>query len=197
MNSRRFACFLLGIWMGGALIMAWVAAESLGSADRLLARPHPVATLKFKALGFADARLLLHYQVSEQNRWYLEKWDAAQIVLGSVFFLFVLFATRENKLALSLILSMIAAVAVQYFLLAPALISLGRVIDFVPPEAPSGDRAQFWVLHGWYWGVELLKWVLGLALAARLISHRRGRSADARQKIDMIDIANHRHVNGL
>ena len=196
MNSRRFACFLLGIWMGGALIMAWVAAESLGSADRLLARPHPVATLKFKALGLADARLLLHYQVSEQNRWYLEKWDAAQIVLGSVFFLFVLFATRENKLALSLILSMIAAVAVQCFL-APALISLGRVIDFVPPEAPSGDRTQFWVLHGWYWGVELLKWVLGLALAARLISHRRGRSADARRKIDMIDKANHRHVNGL
>ena len=39
--------------------MAWVAAESLGSADRLIARPHPVATLQFKALGRADARLVL------------------------------------------------------------------------------------------------------------------------------------------
>jgi len=52
-------------------------------------------------------------------------------------------------------------------------------------------------MHSWYWGIELVKWVLGLALAARLVSHRRGRSADARQKIDMVDKANYRHVNGL
>ena len=197
MNSRRLVCFLLGMWMGGGLLMLWAAAESFSSVDRLLARPHPVATLKFKALGLADARLLLHYQVSEQNRWYFEKWEVAQIVMGSLFFLFVLFATRENKFALGLVLLMIALVLVQHFLLRPNMISLGRMADFVPPEAPSGDRTQFWVLHGWYWGVELLKWVLGLALAARLISHRRGRSTDARQKIDMIDKANHRHVNGL
>jgi hypothetical protein len=196
MNSRRFACFLLGIWMGGTLLIAWVAAESLSSVDRLIARPHPVATLQFKALGRADARLLLRYQVSEQNRRNLETWEAAQIVLGSLFFFFVLFATRENKFALSLILSMIAGVVVQRLLLTPAVISLGRLIDFVPPDAPSGDRTQFWVMHSWYWGVELVKWVLGLALAARLISHRRGRSADARQKIDLVDKANHRHVNG-
>ena len=178
--------------------MAWVAAESFGSADRLIARPHPVATLQFKALGPADARLLLRYQVSEQNRWYFERWEVAQIVMGSLFFLFVLFATRENTFALSLILSMIAAVVVQCFLLTPDLISLGRLIDFVPPEAPSGNRAQFWVMHSWYWGVELVKWVLGLALCTRLIAQRnRRRSGDARQQLDVVDKANHRHVNGL
>ena len=152
--------------------MAWVAAESFSSVDRLLARPHPVATAQFKALGRADARLLLRYQVSEQNRWYFETWEAAQIVMGALFFFFVLFATRENKFALFLVLLMIAAVLVQRFLLTPGMISLGRMIDFVPPDAPSGERTQFWVLHSWYWGVELVKWVLGLALAARLISHR-------------------------
>src|SRR5271157_1748334 len=168
MNTRRLACFLLGIWMGGGLLMAWLAAQSLSSVDRLLARPHPVATAQFKALGRADARLLLRYQVSEQNRWHFEMWEVAQIVMGALFFLFVLFATRENKFALSLILLIIAGVVVQHILITPAMISIGRMIDFVPPDAPSGDRAQFLVIHSWYWGVELGKWVLGMALAARL-----------------------------
>jgi len=177
--------------------MAWVAAESLGSVDRLLARPHPAATAEFKALGRADARLLLRYQVSEQNRRYFETWEVAQIIIGALFFFFVLFATRENRFALFLILSMVAGVVVQRSMLTPAMTSLGRMIDFVPPDAPSGDRNQFWVLHSWYWGVEVGKLVLGLALAARLIAHRRGRSGNARQEFDMVDKANHRHVDGL
>jgi hypothetical protein len=177
--------------------MAWVAGESFGSVDRLLARPHPVATAQFKEVGRADARLLLRYQVAEQNRWYFENWEVAQIVIGALFFFFVLFATRENKFALLLILLMIAGVLVQRVMLTPAMISLGRMIDFVPSDTPSGDRTQFWVLHSWYWGVELVKLILGLALAARLVSHRSGRSGDARQEFNVVDKANHRHVNGL
>jgi TctA family transporter len=121
----------------------------------------------------------------------------AQIIMGGLFFFFVLFATSENKFALSVVLVMIAGVLVQRFLLTPGMISLGRMIDFVPPDAPSGERTQFWVLHSWYWGVEVVKWVLGLVLAARLISRRSRRSGHARQQIDMVDKANHRHVNGL
>jgi hypothetical protein len=176
--------------------MAWVAAESFSSVDRLLARPHAVATAEFKELGRADARLLLRYQVAEQNRWYFEAWETTQIVMGMLFFFFMLFATRENKFALFLVLLMIAGVLVERFLLTPGLISLGRMIDFVPPDADSGERTQFWVLDSWYWGVELAKLILGLALAARLVSQRSGRSGDARQQFDMVDKANHRHVDG-
>ena len=70
---------------GGALLMAWVADESFSSVDRVLARPHAVATLQFKALGRADARLLLRYQVAEQHRWYFETWETAHIVGGALF----------------------------------------------------------------------------------------------------------------
>ena len=161
--------------------MAWVAAESLSSVDRLLARPQPVAMAQFKALGRVDARLLLRYQV----------------IMGGLFFFFVLFATSENKFALSVVLVMIAAVLVQRFLLTPGMTSLGRMIDFVPPDAPSGERTQFWVLHGWYWEMEVVKWALGLALAGRLIARRSRRSGYARQQINMVDKANHRHVDGL
>jgi hypothetical protein len=176
--------------------MTWVAAESFSSVDRLLARPHPVATAEFKALGRAEARLLLRYQVAEQNRWYFETWEIAQIIMGALFFFFVLFATEENKFALFLILLMIAGVVIQRALLTPAIVSLGRLIDFVPPDTSSGEGTQFWVMHTWYWGVELGKWSLCLALAARLISHRQGRSGNARKEINLVDKANHRHVNG-
>jgi len=178
--------------------MAWVTAESFSSVDRLLARPHAVATLQFKALGRAEARLLLRYQVAEQNRWNFETWEVAQIVMGALFFFYVLFATKENKFALFLILSMIAGVVVQRSMLTPAMISLGRLIDYAPPDALSGERTQFWVMDSWYWGVELVKWVLGLALCTRLIAQRnRRRSGDSRQQLDVVDKANHRHVNGL
>jgi predicted lysophospholipase L1 biosynthesis ABC-type transport system permease subunit len=175
--------------------MLWVAAESFSSVDRLLAQPHPVATAQFKALGRADARLLLRYQVAEQNRWYLQTWETAQIVIGALFFFFLLFLTRENQFALLLVLLMIAGVLGQRFVLTPMMISLGRMIDFAPPNALPGERTQFWVLHSWYWGVELVKWALGLALTVRLILRRGGRSGNARQQVDVVDKANYRHIN--
>jgi len=117
--------------------------------------------------------------------------------MGVLFFFFVLFATSENKFALSVVLVMIAGVLVQRFLLTPGMISLGRMIDFVAPNAPSGERTQFWVLHSWYWGVELVKWGLGLALGARLIARRSRRSGHVRQELNLVDKADHRHVDGL
>lgn len=177
--------------------MAWVAAQSLSSVDRLLARPHPVASEVFKTLGRADARLLLLYQVAEQNRRSFETWEAAQIITGVVFFLFLLLATREKKFALGMVLLMIAVVLVQRFLLTPEMISLGRVTDFVPPDAHSPERTRLGVLDSGYWVLELVKLVVGLVLAARLISRRNRRSADARQEFNVVDKANHRHVNGL
>jgi hypothetical protein len=79
---------------------------------------------------------------------------------------------------------MIAGVGIQF------LILRRRVIDFVPPEGSAGERAQFWVLHSWYLTAELVKCVLGLTLAARVISHRSRRSGDVRKVSDMADEAN-------
>ena len=197
MHFRRFACFLLGLWLGGGLFMDMVVTQNFRSVDRLLAKPAPLAAEQIAKLGPDAARVFLRHQVSEQNRWYFENWEVMQIVLGALFFFFMLFATREKKLALSLVLLMIGAVLVQRFMLTPGMISLGRLIDFVPPEAPSGERTQFWVLHSWYGAVELGKSALGLVLAARLISHHSARSGNARQEFNMVDKANHRHVDGL
>ena len=194
MHSRRVACFFLGIWLGAAILMAWVASENFRSVDRLLSRPSPAALLSIKTLGPAGARMLLRYQIAEYNRWLFEAWGTIQLIGGAAFFLFLLFGTREGKYPLILVLVMLAIVVVQLFLLTPALISLGRLVDFVPPDQPSGERNRFWVLHSGYVITEILKWAVALLLGARL-ARRRGRSGDAREDLDVVDKANHRHVN--
>jgi hypothetical protein len=195
MHSRRVACFLLGIWLGAAILMAWVANESFRSVDRLLAKPSPAALLSIKTLGPAGARLLLRYQASEQNRWLFEAWGTVQLIGGAGFFLFLLLGTREGKYPLILVLLMLVAVLLQLFLLTPAITSLGRLVDFLPTGQPSGERNRFWVMHTAYLIVEVLKWAAGLLLGVRLM-RRRGRSNDAREYLDMVDKADHRHVNG-
>lgn len=195
MHSRRLACFLLGLWLAGGLFLSWVAVENLLGVDRIMAEPNPVVGLEIKALGPGEARLLLRHEASEQNRWLHANWEMVQIVLGSVFFFFLLFATHENKISLLLALLMLVLVLLQRFLLTPELTGLGRLTDFLP-DAPSGERNRLWVIRNAYTAAELCKLGLGLALTVRLIVRRSGRSSgDAREKFDLIDKADHRHVN--
>jgi hypothetical protein len=194
MHSRRVACFFLGIWLGASLLIAWAAAENFSAVDRLIAKPSPAALLSIKTLGPAGARLLLRYEASEFNRWLFHAWGTIQLIGGAGFFLFLLFGTREGKYPLVVVLLMLGVVVLQLFLLSPAMISLGRLTDFLPPNQPSGERNRFWVLHTAYVSFEALKWALALLLGATLV-RRRGSSRDTRQNFDRVDKANHRHVN--
>jgi len=196
MHARRLACFLLGMWLDGGVFMAWVATQNFREVDRLLSRADPVATLRLKPLG-ADARMTLRYQASEQNRRLFSTWETVQILLGASFLLLMLFGSRENKFTLFGGLLLVLLVLVQKFGLTPELIALGRMIDFVPPEIKSPDRSKFWVIHSAYSGVELLKWVLILGLAGRMVFSRQrsGRSRDSRREVDRVDKPNYRGVN--
>ena len=183
--------------------MAWIATENFRGVDRLLDQPNPLAKLGFQTLendrnlGAGAARLLLRYQVAEQNRYYFESWEIVQIVLGSLLFFFLLFGTREDKYSLAGVLLMLVLVAVQRFLLTPELTVLGRNLDFVPLADTSSERGRFWLLHNFYSVMELVKWAVGLFLAGRLVVGRRHRKSrgDVRQQLDMVDKANHRHVD--
>jgi hypothetical protein len=173
--------------------MALFALDSSHSVNRLLTHPDPVLKLQIKTLGSGDARLLLEYQAARQSRWYFEVWALAQIVLGGVFFFFMLFATGEGKVSLLLALFLFAEVLGQQVLLVPGLLSLGRLAG----EGPvfSGEAART-LADGGYWAVEILKLATALALGFRLIRQRHAPSGHARKKLDLVDEANHRHVNG-
>lgn len=186
MHFRRLACFLLGAWLASGLFMAMVATQNFRSVDRLLAKPAASAVRQLNKLG-PGARTLLRYQVSEQNRWYFETWGIAETGIGVALLVVLLFGSSETYATLLLPLFMLLIVLVQRFVLTPEIVVLGRIIDFIPSALPSSERSHFWMLHGAYSGLEVLKWALGLALAARLLFRRKKRSEAVHPDLDLVE----------
>jgi len=167
--------------------MIMVATQNFRSVDRLLAAPGS-AVAQVEKIGHDQARMFLRYQVSEQNRWYFETWEKIQLALG----LALLAATlRQGRAAVSVAALMFALLLAERFYLTPEIVRLGRLIDFVPQAASSPERTLFWRFHGAYSGVELVKLALGFLLSGSLIF---GRNRVGHQ-VDLIDEADHRHVN--
>ena len=195
MHSRRLACFLLGAWLAGGVFLQWLSMENKRSVERLLDHPNPAAILQFRSLGPAATRLVLRYQVAEQNRFYFESWEVLQVMLGSLFFFFLLFGTREDKFSLLMALLMLLAVLAQRFVITPELSAFGRVLDFAPTDASVAGRHRIMILESAYNAVELTKFGIGVLLGVRLIVGRRRSRRDVRQELDLINKANYRHID--
>jgi len=195
MHGRRVACFFLGIWLAGGLLLAWVAAQNLASPDRVMADSDPAVRLRLKPFG-QEAAAILKFHAAEENRWLYGKWELYQLFFGSIFFCVMLFGSREDKFALLGVLVMLLLVALQRFLLTPELHALGRLIDFAP-VAQAPDQNRFWITNMAHIGVEVVKDGLALLLAGQMVFSRRrsGRSRDSRRKLDRVDEPNYRGVN--
>jgi hypothetical protein len=196
MRSRRLACLLLGMWLAGGFLTAWVRSQSISSAERLFDED-PAVMVMLKTIGPTAGRALLRHQVAEQNRQLLENWEYAQIFIGIFFFAFLLLGTREGKVPLALALLMLLLVLAQRFALTPELIYRGRPLDFAAKGGPVGDRARYTLVESSYLGVELVKWAAGLVLAVMFIFRRQRRAGlgYTRQEINLIDKADNGHVN--
>jgi hypothetical protein len=99
----------------------------------------------------------------------------------------------EGKFTLGLALGMIVITGIQRFGLSPELGNIGRTLDYLPRDLAVAERAKFWLLHSAYLGCEALKLGVSAILIALIL--RRTRSVDPVNKFDMVDKANHRHVN--
>lgn len=194
MHSRRFACLLLGFWLAAGVSMAWLVLDRPASVERALRRPNPAVRLAIREIGPERARQLLEYQAAEQVRTGMEIWHTAGVLLGVFLFLFLLFATGEDKISLLLALLMLATAVAQRVLVTPELVSLGRSLDFVssPPAAELSHQGALGVVYA---STELGNLALGALLAVRLILRRRHRSADARIELDGVDKRDHRHID--
>jgi hypothetical protein len=177
------------------ILTSVVATQNFRTVDRILLDPAAGAAPDLKTLGHESARMLLRWQAGEQNRRLFELWEAAQIVVGMAVLFVLLFGSTEGKYALALSLALLLIVALQRFLLTPAMVSLGRMIDFVPPDTRSPERVRFYVLHSGYAGLEILKIILCLLLAGKLLVHTRRQSGHAAGDVDVVDKSYDRHVN--
>lgn len=184
------------MWLAGSSVAAWAFLNTRRTSDELVASHNPAATLRLKALTPLDSGLVLRYAAWEDARARLETSGWTEFVFGAGFFFFLLFGTGEGMAPLVLALFMLSIAAAQAFLLNPGLISLGRLTDFMIPGADAGDRGKLSVLELCLVGMQAVKFLVGLALAVILIRQaRRKASGGAWDQLNLVDKANHSHIN--
>jgi hypothetical protein len=168
--KQRWALVALGVWLMGSICVSIVATQNFYTVDRLLADQHGAFAAMVQKHGQPAARELLRYLSSELNRLYFQAWNAAQIVLGAVT-LWLIAGSRKQDAAFSIVAAMLAVVVLMLVYLMPAIVTLGRELDFVPRDPSPPGMSRFWVLHAAYTSLEMLKLAAAL-LAAGLIAGR-------------------------
>jgi hypothetical protein len=180
--------------MGAGLWMLWVAADNAAAADRLLLAPNAFAAAYLKTLGRTQIVPLAHYLAAEQNRALFETWGVAQIVLGGLFFFFLLFGTRLGKLPLVVALLMLLIVVGERVAITPGMEMAGRANDFNLDPSHRARMARD-VLNYGYTMAEWAKFLLGAVAAVFLIWQESRRSLNSRNQVDLIDKADYRHID--
>lgn len=168
--KTRWALVLLGVWLTGTICVSIVATENFYTVDRLLAQR---ATPGFNAIvdreGQPQARDFLRYLSSELNRRYFQMWNGAQLILGFLVAGLVRDQRRSIRWMVGAMLIATAAVGAM----TPQIVSLGRSLDFVPRDPPPPGMSTFWLLHGAYTSLEMIKLILG-AVATTLLVRETG-----------------------
>ncbi len=174
MHTRRLAAYLLGGWILGILIFSFVANQSFSNVDRILNNPPGPAAKDIEDLGQDIARLLLRYEASELNRFFLEVWGVAQIGIGLAVLSAAVFTAHRSKFIMYATGAMILIALFQVGYIVPSMAAIGRSFDFLPPAAAPREREIYASYHVMYSTAEILKLILGFLLSARLLFDRYG-----------------------
>jgi hypothetical protein len=155
------------MWMGGSTLVDFVTFANFGNIDDFMQTPGSVrASVELNKLGREDGRLLLRRYVAEDNADVIFNWERASAAMGIALFFLVLFTDQPQRITMGGVLLMTAIVLGQHFL-TPAIASMGRTLDDLPPGDPA--RASFGALHGTYSTLEIAKVAIGLIVGWRLV----------------------------
>jgi hypothetical protein len=164
---RRLEAFVLGAWIGAGIFADVAVTQNFQTVERFLAQPGSVLTsAELNKIGRQRERVILRRNAGEENNAIFENWERVELPIGCMLFGLLLFGSRPRKLMLAAAMLMLAIVAVQHFFLSPVITDLGRQLADLPATDPLATR--FWTFHGIYSGSEILKLLVGVALAARL-----------------------------
>ena len=136
--------------------------------------PEPViAPSMVQTLGQSAARDFLRYLSSELNRLYFQMWNVAQVALGLMILWLTAGSPNEDaayaRLTRWSVIAMLASVVLMLGYLTPAIVSLGRELDFVPRDPEPAGMSRFWVLHAAYTSLEMLKLAAGVVVTVRIM----------------------------
>jgi hypothetical protein len=179
--KRQWALVAMGAWLAGTVCMSVVATENFYTIDRLLAgSPNTAFRAAVQQLGQALARDLLRFLASELNRLYFQVWNVTQLAIGAVvlwsiapFRLRGASPNRDNLVEADVpaargVVAMLAIVVLMLVWLTPAIVSLGRSLDFVPRDPAPPGMQRFWILHAAYTSLEMIKLLVGVWVTYRL-----------------------------
>jgi hypothetical protein len=171
MHLRRIACFLLGGWLIGSLLMLFVNSANYDAADDVLRSPPPQATKLLSNLTGEQARMVMFFMANEASRSYVTVWECMQLLmgLGTAASLFLERRTRFYSAGVGL---MLLLVLFEWLVILPQLDWLGRSIEFIQWKVDSSARAQYWNLRAVYLGVETVKLLVGAGVVAALLIMR-------------------------
>jgi len=155
MHPHRIAAFLAGCWILGSLFMMFVATQNFRAVDRVLLMPSATASPLIQTLGSENSRALLRQLVADENAFYFQSWELAELVLGVMLAGFLWSGSRQRALA-GLAVAMVAVAALQHFTITPEMIAMARSLE------PATSRADFGRLHALYGLLEGAK--LGMAI---------------------------------
>lgn len=163
---RALLIMVLGGWIVGTLLMAFVATQNFRTVDRLLSAPTPEFSRAIAPLPHDEARSVLRYLVSELNRLYFSAWGLAQLALGAAVVAASLGLRPLDRIVVT-VAATIFVIVIASLLISQALVPLGRSLDFVPHTPIPPALARFRTLHLAYTALDLLKLTLCVWLLIR------------------------------
>lgn len=176
------AAFLLGAWIMGCALMAYISVHALETSSTLAAPVPPVAQVEAK-LGQETATLFVRHIQQEQARAILRFWEWSEILIGVVLLGCLFLATERRIFPLVLCGLMLVLVFFQIGALSPEIAYRGREADFPPGNSNVGTLTRLLALQQAYFGVEVMKLIAGGLLASYLFVfralRRTGRQRDA------------------
>jgi hypothetical protein len=158
----------MAVWLTGTVFTAVVATQNFYTIDRLLeAQPNPAFHAATEKLGTHQMREVLRYLSSELNRLYFQYWNLAQLAVGILALWLVVKLPDANR-AKWAIVSMLGIVLFMTVLITPAILSVGRAIDFVPRDPPPSQLRTFGLLHATYTVLDGVLLILGILVTVWL-----------------------------
>ncbi len=178
--KSRWALVLLGAWLTGTLCVSVVATQNFYTVDRLLARrASPEFTTIVDREGQPRARDFLRYLASELNRLYFQLWNGAQVFIAWI----VLWLVAGQRRTIRWLVGTMVVLTIAVAAMTQPIVTLGRSLDFVPREPAPPGMARFWMLHGAYTSLEMIKLAIGVVATILVAQERPASPAETQRSL--------------
>ncbi|HEY3742522.1 MAG TPA: hypothetical protein VGL53_21885 [Bryobacteraceae bacterium] len=178
MHTRRLVAFLLGVWLGGMLFVAYTTSANMSTTKTILESSPEAPRRLIELSGSQRVATILNYNTAEINRSLTESWEWLQLLIGFGVVCALPFAMRLKWIYLIAAVVMFLIAIAQRALLTPEIIGVGRLLDMAGGTVWTQDelwkeRRSLHTLQQLYFSGEVVKAMIGLGLTGALLIFRR------------------------